>query len=78
MSTAVEQPAAEYEYRETAEILRVTEAWLKRNLGRFPHYRKAGKVTFSADHIAEIRRLCEVRPAAAAGNPVPARRRRAS
>lgn len=58
--TAVEQ---EFTYPEAARILRVSEDWLRRNTpGRFPHRQIGRRVLFSAEHLAEIRALHEVRP----------------
>lgn len=56
-------------YAEAAAMLRVSEEWLRRNTpGRPTHYKKA-KVTLSAEHIAEIRRMHEHRPSDALASP---------
>lgn len=60
----------EHEYPAAAELLGISEKWLRENIAKLPHYKKAlstrgsGKVTFTDEHLDEIRRtIFEHRPA---------------
>ena len=72
----------EHDYPEAARILGVSEDWLRINIRNLPHYKKSlssrgrGKVTFSEQHIAEIRQTFEHRPAEPVTRRGPATRRR--
>ncbi|MEU4205625.1 helix-turn-helix domain-containing protein [Streptomyces sp. NPDC026294] len=43
-----------YTYPEAAEVLRVEERWLRRNINDLPHTRKGRVVTFTDDDLDRI------------------------
>lgn len=68
-------PEAELDYAEAAALLRVSEDWLRHHAPReFPHYKKAGRVTFGPQHIEAIRALHERNAATPPGQLRPRRK----
>lgn len=63
-----------YTVPEAAAILRVKESWLERQAAarKIPFTMPGGAYHFTAGHLAEIVRIYEHVPAAAAGEPAPA------
>ncbi len=59
------QPAAYYRPAEVAKLLRCSEWWIKEQARRrrIPYAWIGGSYLFTAEHIAEIVRLFEVKPA---------------
>ncbi|MEU2450088.1 MULTISPECIES: hypothetical protein [unclassified Streptomyces] len=53
-----------YDLAETAQILKCYESYLEENLAFLPHQKIGRAVAFDDDDIAEIKRMCRVRPAA--------------
>ncbi|MFG3140799.1 helix-turn-helix domain-containing protein [Streptomyces sp. NPDC048211] len=50
-------------YPEAAEILRVHERWLRRNISSLPHTKKGRTVTFTDADLERIDQLHHVEPA---------------
>lgn len=50
------------DYAAAAEAVPCFEHWLRRNIGRIPHQKVGRMVSFTADDIAEIRRVHAQRP----------------
>jgi excisionase family DNA binding protein len=69
-----------YTVAEAARLLRVRESWLEREAAarRIPFTMLAGSYRFTGDHLIQIVRMHEIKPAAEPAPPVPAdgRRRR--
>lgn len=65
MASGVELPMVFYRPVEVANLLRCSEWWVKEQARRrrIPHLRVGGRYLFTVEHIAEIVRRCEVRPA---------------
>ncbi|MGW7555177.1 helix-turn-helix domain-containing protein [Streptomyces rimosus] len=55
--------AHRYTYPETAEVLRVQERWLRRNISNLPHSRKGKVVTFSEADLDRIDAMHHHEPA---------------
>lgn len=53
-----------YDLKETAQLLRCRESYLEENLRFLPHQKLGKSVAFDEDDIAEIKRMCRVRPVA--------------
>lgn len=49
-------------YPEAAEILRVSEPWLRKNIKKLPHSKKGRVVTFSDEDLARIDALFHHEP----------------
>jgi hypothetical protein len=64
VSSAIQPAPALYRPAEVAALLRCSEWWVKEQARRrrIPYIRAGGRYLFTAEHIAEIVRLCEVRP----------------
>jgi excisionase family DNA binding protein len=63
-----------YTVPEAAQVLRVRESWLEREAAarRIPFTMLAGSYRFTGDHLIQILRMHEIRPAADAAPPIPA------
>jgi excisionase family DNA binding protein len=63
-----------YTVPEAARLLRVRESWLEREAAarRIPFTMLAGSYRFTSDHLIQIVRMHEIKPAAEAAPPVPA------
>ena len=63
-------PEGEFGYSDAAKALGIGEDWLRTNIARLPHYKRSlsnrgnGRVSFTSEHLDEIRRtIFERRPA---------------
>lgn len=56
----------DHDYESTAAQLKMSAAWLKKNIRDLPHQKYGRKVRFTDEQIAEIRRRFERRPDEAA------------
>jgi hypothetical protein len=55
-------PPKRHTYAEAAEILRVEERWLRRNIMKLPHSKKGATVTFSDEDLDRIDALHHYEP----------------
>ncbi|KJS60671.1 helix-turn-helix domain-containing protein [Streptomyces rubellomurinus] len=50
------------DYAGLAEVLGITESWLRRHIRELPHEKYGRAVRFSAENVAEIRNIYSVQP----------------